>query len=215
VEAAIKANYAYITIHHLAATDRKVLYKYQRFADFWTLNTYALQTTFFIAFGRIFDKRGDCFSIQKLVNFTIADPTLFSKAALRERKRSLSTVHGTDPQWLVDYVNQAWEPSTADLEPLRAELTPHYDKFKLIYRPIRHKYFAHRGTDSQQAIEALFGQTLKTDVEEILRFLHTLLWAIREMAWNARRPDLADVTDYNNYVRDLNSQIERFVMQLP
>ncbi|MFY9724135.1 MAG: hypothetical protein WAJ87_01500 [Bryobacteraceae bacterium] len=131
------------------------------------------------------------------------------------RKRNSSNIHGTDPQWLVDFVNQAWEPTTADLEPLRSALTPHYDKFKLIYRPIRHKYFAHRGTDSQQAIEALFSQTLKTDVEEILRFLHTLLGAIREMAWNARRPDLADLTDYNNYVRDLNSQIERFVMQLP
>src|SRR5438552_13700982 len=81
VEAAIKSNYAYFTIHSLAAADRKIFDKYQRAAHFWTLNTYALQTTFFIAFGRIFDERKDCFSIQKLVNATIANPGFFSKTA--------------------------------------------------------------------------------------------------------------------------------------
>ena len=118
---------------------------------------------------------------------------------------------GADPQWLVDYVNQAWEPTGADLEPLRAALKPHYDKFKAIYQPIRHKYFAHRGTESQQAIEALFSKTLKVDVAEILGFLHTTLWAIREMAWNASRPDLTNCANYQGYVKSLNGQIEEFI----
>jgi hypothetical protein len=138
VEAAIKSNYAYLTINSLAATDRKICDKYQRSAHFWTLNTYALQTTFFIAFGRIFDKRGDSFSIQKLVEATAANPAFFSKAALRQRKRESSNIAAADPQWLVDYVKQAWEPTSADLVPLQTALVPHYDKFKAIYQPIRH-----------------------------------------------------------------------------
>lgn len=122
---------------------------------------------------------------------------------------------GPDPQWLVVYVNQAWEPTAAELKPMLAALAPHCAKFKAIYQPIRHKYFAHRGMESQQAIEALFEKTLKTEVAEILGFLHTLLWAISEMAANARKPDLSNSTDYDRYVNDINSQIEDFVQRLP
>jgi hypothetical protein len=138
VEAAIGTNNAYHTINRLAVADRKVYDKYQRSAHFWSLNTYALQTTFFIAFGRIFDNRNDSFSIQKLIEATIANPAIFSKAALLERKRRVSHIAGADPQWLIDFVDQAWEPTGADLVPLRAVLAPHLDKFKAIYRPIRH-----------------------------------------------------------------------------
>lgn len=176
---------------------------------------YSLQTTFFIAFGRIFDPRTDSFSIHKLVEATFQNPSFFSRAALRERKRQASHITGADPGWLVDYVSQAWEPTTADLQSLHAALTPHYDTFKNIYRPIRHRYFAHRGMDSRQAIEALFSQTLIGDVAQILGFLHTLLWAIQEMAWNARCPDLTDLTEYNNFVRGIDGQIEAFIRRIP
>jgi hypothetical protein len=215
VEAAIKSNHAYLTINNLAVAERKIHQKLNKFPEFWTLNAFALQTTFFIVFGRIFDASADSYSVQKLVEATIANPAFFSKAALRERKRQASNVSGPDPQWLVDYVATAWEPTVADLEPLRIALTPHCEKFRAIYRPIRHKYFAHKGIESDAAIWALFGKTLIGDVAEILRFLHTLLWAINEMAWNARRPDLSDPCDYEGYVNGLNTKTEKFVRQLP
>jgi hypothetical protein len=215
VEAATASNNAYLTINRLGVADRSIYDKYQRSGRFWTINTYALQTTFFIAFGRIFDNRSDSFSIQKLVEATIANPALFSKTALLERKRRISHITGADPKWLVDFVGQVWEPTASDLEPLRTALAPHLDKFKAIYRPIRHKYFAHRGTESQQAIEALFGKTLKTDVAEILGFLHTVLWAIREMALNGQRLDLTDFADYDGEVNSVNGDIEKFIRELP
>lgn len=97
IEKAIESNNAYLTIHDLARADPAVLAKYNRFADFWTLNAYALQTTFFIAFGRIFDERQDSFSIQKLVEATILNPAFFSKAALLERKQPSPRISGEDP----------------------------------------------------------------------------------------------------------------------
>jgi len=214
VDAAVGSNTAYLTINRLGTEDRSIWNKYQRDGQFWTLNTYALQTTFFIAFGRIFDKRNDSFSIQKLLGTTVANPALFSRAALRERKRYLSRITGADPPWLPDFIDQAWEPTARDLEPLQAALAPHYARFSAIYKPIRHKYFAHRGAESQQAIEGMFGKTLKTDVAEILRFLHTLLWAIRELALNGTRLDLNNFTDYDREVRSVASDIERFIRQL-
>ena len=215
VEAAIKSNYAHLMVHGLASADRTIFDKYQRHAHFWSLHTYALQQTFFVAFGRIFDARKDCFSVQKLVKATIANPQFFSKSALRARRRKNDNMTGADPQWLVDFVNQAWEPARVDLEPMDAALAPHYAKLKSIYQPIRHRYVAHRGMDSQQAIQALFSKALKTDVAEILGFLHTLLWAIRDMAWNASVPELSSRADYDQYVKCLDKQIEDFVRKLP
>jgi hypothetical protein len=212
VEVAIKTNYAYLKIHNLAARDRAIFDRYQRDAHFWTLSTLSLQTTFFIAFGRIFDHRRDSFSIHKVVDATIANPAFFSKDALLRRRRRLNN-GGLDPDWL-DFVNQAWEPTTADLEPLRTALIPHYERFKVIYQPIRHKYFAHRGTDNQQAISELFSQTRISDVSEILGFLHTLIWSIQELANSARVPDLNDRRDYADWVRKLDERIETFVLRV-
>jgi hypothetical protein len=160
VEVAIKSNSAYWKINSLALADNKVLATYNRHAHFWKLNTYALQTTFFMAFDRIFDDRRDCFSVQKLIDATIKNPAFFSKTALRARKRQISHITGADPQWLVDDVNAAWEPTTADLQTRKAALAPHHQQFKAIYQPIRHTHFAHRGAASDEAIFALFGKTL-------------------------------------------------------
>jgi hypothetical protein len=215
VEAAIKSNYAYLTINNLAVAKPSVLKKLNKFPDLWTLNSFSLQTTFFIVFGRIFDDRADSYSIQKLVDATVANPGFFSKNALRQRKRESANICGADPAWLIDYVRDAWEPATADLVPLKSALAPHHAKFKAIYQPIRHQYFAHKSIKGVAGISALFGKTLIGDVAEILRFLHTLLWAITEMAWNAKRPDLADFRDFDGYVKQMNAKTEQFIRQLP
>lgn len=215
VEAAIKSNHTYLTAHNLIVGDREIYEKVNRFAEFCNLTFYALQTTFFIAFGRVFDNRDDSISVQKLVGATVRHPHFFSKAALRERKRKTGNIQGDDPEWLVQYVQRAWEPTVADLEPLQNALQPHYEKFRTIYRPIRHKAFAHRGAEHENAIAELFSKTLIGDGTEILRFLHTLLWAITEMALNARRPDLTDFRDYESYVKRINERTEQFVRYLP
>jgi hypothetical protein len=212
VEAATKCNHAYLTINHLIVSEPALHEKINKFADFWTMNSFALQTTFFISFGRLFDKRQDALSAQKLVDATIANPRLFSKAALRERKRKLSR-DGTDPEWLVESIQNAWEPTTADLIPLNDALAPHREKFKIIYSPIRHRYYAHRSKDDEAAISALFGKTQIDEVNEILRFLHTLIWAIQELASNGTRPNLTNFVDYENYVHGIKRRTEQFVRQ--
>ena len=51
VEIAIKSNLTYLTVHRLAAENADIFDKYNRFAEFWMLNAYSLQTTFFVTFG--------------------------------------------------------------------------------------------------------------------------------------------------------------------
>jgi|SRR5580698_55536 hypothetical protein len=214
VETATRSNFTYLTVHRLAAESATIYHKYNRFADFWMLNAYSLQTTFFVTFGRIFDTRHDVCSLHKVIENTIANPSLFAKSALRDRKRKASRIDGDDPCWLVEYVNNAWEPKRADLEGLRDSLAPHYAKFKVIYQPIRHKVFAHKSIQDDQAIGALFEKTLIADVHEVLRFLHTLFWAIWEMAWNAKRLDLADFRSFDGEIKRVVNTTEEFVNEL-
>ena len=215
VEAAIGSNQAYLTIHNLSVAEPQIQNKINRFPEFWTLNTFALQTAFFIAFGRLFDKRKHVCSVHTLVDATIANPLFFSKIALLARKRAATNIHEPDPAWLADYVQNAWEPTAADLRTLKVALDPHWKKFKITDWPIRNKFFAHRSTDSDATISALFGKTLISDVTEILCFLHTLIHAISGLASNATKPDLSDFTDYYAYVSNVKSKTEKFIRQLP
>lgn len=83
VESAIGCSSTYLTINRLAREDRNVLDRYNRHADFWRSTAYGLQTGFFMAFGRIFDRANGSFSIEDLVEQTIEHPGFFSKAELR------------------------------------------------------------------------------------------------------------------------------------
>jgi hypothetical protein len=123
VEGVIASITAYIKFHNLSAADIKVLEKVNRTPDFWRLNAYALETTFFVSLGRVFDKRNDAWTIQDLVENTIERPGFFSKAGLRERRRAQG-VDGKDPDWLEESMSRAWEPRRNDLEVLRNELLP-------------------------------------------------------------------------------------------
>ena len=215
VQAAVKSFNTYLSVHNLVVAERGIQDKINRFPEYWTLSLFALQTTFFIVFGRLFDDRSDSHSVQKLVEATIAHPEFFSRAALRERRREASKIAGTDPDWLKQFLADAWEPIGADIEPLRAALVPHSQRVAKIYKPLRHKVFAHKAVEDDAAISALFAKTLIGDVMDTLRFLHTLLWAISELAWNATKPDLTNFRDYESYVKDQNAKTERFVRQLP
>jgi hypothetical protein len=209
VEAAVKSNHTYLAINNLALAEPEILDRFQKYADFWTFTQYALQTTFFISFGRIFDGRHDALSVQKLLALTSGNAELFSKAALLERKRKL--LQGPDPDWLAEYIENAWEPSSIDLKPLKKALAPHYEKFEDIYRPIRHRYYAHRGDETKEAISELFSKTRIDEVNEILRFLHTLILALQNLAMNGTRPDLTDFRNYEGHVSMIKTRVEHFI----
>src|ERR1035437_10228685 len=169
IETAIGCSSTYLTINRMAVDDRSIEQRYNRNADFWRATTYALQTGLFMAVGRVFDKTKNTYTIDDVVEQTIEHPGLFNKAALRQRKRESLKLFGDrpDPEWLPAYVANAWEPNRASLEILRTELVPHAKKIIEVYEPIRHKYFAHRGKDSQEAIAELFKKTAITEVADI------------------------------------------------
>ena len=123
---------------------------------FWNISVHSLQTTFVITIGRVFDEDQRSHSIQKLLAEMAAHPEYFSRASLERRKRE--AVRGGDVSWLPDFLRDAWEPTTAHLEPLRDALNPTTAKYEAVYQPIRHKMFAHN--DIAVDAGALFGRSL-------------------------------------------------------
>jgi hypothetical protein len=214
IESAIASHTAYFKIHGLGA-DRNVLQKYNRSPKFWQLNVHALQTTFFISLGRVFDKRKDAWSIYDLLENTVEHVGWFSKAALRERKRADVSRGGKDPDWLDGYIANAWEPSRKDLEALRYAIVPYAETFNRYFQPIRHSHFAHSGKVSAEDVSELFGKTKIGDATDITRFLYTLIFEVWEIYLNGRKPDLTNYREYDVYVKNLNDQIEKLVLGLP
>jgi AbiU2 len=214
IAAAVKSNYTYLAILKLKNSEPPIQAKISKFPEFWTTTLFSLQTTFFISFGRLFDKRRHTHSVAKLIEQTIKNRPLFLRPAVRERRRLHSRISGDDPQWLTQFLSKAWEPTAANLESLMSALKPHCDKFGVIYEPIRHKVYAHRSTEDEAAVYSLFSQALIQDVEEILRFLHTLQWVIWELAWNAKRIDLSDFSSFESEVKNIKDETERFIRRL-
>jgi hypothetical protein len=140
-------------------------------------------------------------TIYTLINTTLGNLSLFSAAALRSRK----TKGGSDPDWLEDFVAEAWTPtSTKDLRHLKVALAPHTRRFEKVYRPIRHAIYAHTLMSNDQAGTQLFGETRRDEVARILDFLHDLIGTVRNLYDNGRKPKLGkrDFTEYNERIRN-------------
>ncbi len=188
--AAIGCSSTYQTIHRLGADDREIAQKYNQNAAFWNATTHALQTALFMALGRMFDQTKNTYTIEDVVEQTIEHPGFFTKAELRKRKRESLRLFGNapDPEWMPGYLENVVEPNRGSLAILKSELQPHVDKFVTIYEPIRNRYFAHRGKDSEQAIRELFEKTTKAEVAQILRFSYGVIMGIQDMADNGTLP---------------------------
>jgi hypothetical protein len=157
-----------------------------RSATFWNISVHALQTTFVITIGRVFDKDPRSHSIQKLLAQMAAYPEYFSRASLERRKREAA--RGGDVSWLPSFLRDVWEPTTVDLEQLRDALNPTIAKYEQIYQPIRHTLFA--PNDIAVDIGALLGRSLIADVEQILYELHDMLEAVWQLYMNGMEPRL-------------------------
>jgi len=145
---------------------------------------------------------------------TTAHPELFSRPALRARKLSIPSPPW-DMNFLDKYIQNAWEPSVQDLRAMKKALSPHKTKFDAIYRPIRNQ-IAHIILKDQTVIADLYSKTQKTDIDEILCFLHNLICAIKELAINAVRPNLdGDHHGYARRVAEITGSTETLLRHLP
>lgn len=201
----IQSFYTWKHVNNYAANNEAALREMNRNPTFWNISAHALQTTFIITIGRVFDKDQRSHSIQKLLAKMAVHPEYFSRAALELRKRAAAS-RGGDVSWLPNFLRDVQEPTTADLERLRDALNPTIAKYEEVYQPIRHKMFAHN--DVAVDTDALLGKSLIADVEQILYALHDMLEAVWQLYMNGTEPRLGERKyDYEDRISETTRRV--------
>lgn len=183
VDKAIETFYTYLSINKIAYDNKEIYRAMNNNPTFWTINLYSLQTTFFITMGRIFDDGKDTFSIHKFIQSTLAHPEFFSKESLAKRKSNGKS----EPDWLADYLKDAFEPGVSDLRIIKRRLTPFRKIFDDAYRNIRRSVFAHTLVKDSDSVSELFGRTNISEIKQILYILKDMLEALWQLYHNGRK----------------------------
>jgi hypothetical protein len=185
-EAAAQFFYAYLAVHAVAADHRPVYRLLNTAPLFWNTNLGALQTSAFIVLGRVFDQ-GTNHNVDRVLKIAHKNPNIFSKAALGVRKQG---GNGNPPDWLEEYLRDAYVPTPADFRRLRAHVRKYRKIYVERYRDLRHKIFAHKVVSDRAATDALFGRTNIRELQRLLAFLGSLYEALWQLFYNGRKPVL-------------------------
>ncbi len=185
-EAAMQFFYAWLAVYAVAA-DHKPVYRMLNTAPlFWNTNLGALQTAAFIALGRVFDQNST-HNLDQLLRIAQNNLSIFSKASLGARKQGGSP---TPPDWLAEYLRDAYVPTQADFRRLRAHVREHRGVYEAKYRDLRHMFFAHKEVSTRADIDALFAKTNIRELQKMLVFLGSLYEALWQLFYNGRKPVL-------------------------
>ena len=114
-------------------------------------------------------------------------PDIFSKAALGKRKQGNLK---TPPDWLPEYLEDAYVPKAADFRRLRAHVDTQRKIYNEKYRDLRRKVFAHKELTDPAAVSALFARTNIRELQQLLVFFSRLYNALWQLFFNGRKPTL-------------------------
>jgi hypothetical protein len=204
VEGAIQCFYAWDAIHTVAASDKQVFLLLNEAPLFWNTSLGALQTSTFVALGRIFDTDARSHSVSKLLATAHRNLFIFSKTALAERKRAQSS---NADEWLPKYLESVYEPTNEDFRRLKSYVAKRRKIYEKNYQPLRHKVFAHREISNQAEVIELFSNTNIRELQQLLIFLRKLYEALWQLYFNGRKPLLGSARFSVQRMLDLPSSI--------
>lgn len=209
VDTTAQAFFMWKTINNRASADFEIHRALNEQALSWNILTHSLQTTFFIALGRLFDTDYAAFSAHSFLRKCIEHIGQFSKEAQRQRR--LTNSNRMTPEEVDKYLADAYVPVEKDFLIMRGELSKRQKQYEAVYRPIRNMVVAHKDSATMENVNALFGKTNVTQVEEFLRFLHQIQAIVFQLLHNGRLTNIGDHPfDEEGYVsRDVNSLLER------
>jgi hypothetical protein len=204
VDSASYSFYMWKAIHE-ATANADVLEAMNRNPLSWSVMLHALQTTYFIALGRLFDSDRRSLSVHKLLRLCADHAEEFSRERLRERKLALGF---RDAEQLERYLAATYEPISSDFDVLLPKADAMSRVFKEKYQPIRHKHLAHRDLAHLGSVNVLYQKTDVGEVEALLRFTYAIERYVWELFNNGRKYDLGDLTS------DVHERVEEDVTQL-
>ena len=176
-------------INNIASNNKDIISGLNESPLSWNTITFALQNHYFILLGRIFDTNDDSFSADTFLKNCIQNIEQFSKENLRKRKTESAS---RDLSWLDSYLENAYEPTKADFQRLRGEITKHKKRYEEIYRPIRNKVIAHKDQETIAVQEELYKKTNIGEIEEILNVLFQVKEVVFELLHNGKLCNVGD-----------------------
>lgn len=186
VETAIRVFYAYEAMSKLLS-EQQYVDLVNKNVYFWKIFLSSVQTKLFIALGRLYDDSNDAFSFHRFVNACKENIEDFGYESLEKRKLNGSS---TRPEWLDDYLRDAYFAKIKDIDALSRLARPFNKKMKGLYKEIRSKVFAHAIHTDAVDISNLFGGIKFEEIDGAL----TALWSIYSQVWqlyhNGRQPTL-------------------------
>lgn len=186
-QSAIQFFYTWDATHAVAARDKAVVRLLNEAPLFWNTVLGALQTSTFVALGRVFDSDTNNHSVTQLLTLAHGNLEIFSKKALAARKRKLSA---NADEWLHEYLKTAYVPTRDDFRKLKRQVALKRKIFEANYRPLRHKMFAHRGVTTPAQVTELFAKTNLRELRQLLVFLGRLYEALWQLYFNGYKPTL-------------------------
>ncbi|MBY0265999.1 MAG: hypothetical protein K2W84_06265 [Burkholderiales bacterium] len=198
-DAAVQFFYIWQTVNIVASKDRSVYRALNQAPLFWNTSLGALQSATLVTLGRVFDPDPNNHSITRLLGIAHRNLDIFSKDALAERKRELST---NADQWLPEYLKSVYVPDGEDFRRLKRHVAIRRRIYEESYRPLRHQVFAHRSASDSFDVSALFAKTNIRELQLLLVFLRRMHEALWQLFFNGLKPTLRPARYSVNQIRE-------------
>ena len=186
VETAAQYFYSWLSVHEVANQNESVVKFLNQNALFWNTVLGSLQTSAFIALGRVFDQDSN-HNLDRMFAIAKRNPTIFSKADLAKRKKNLSS---NASEWIDEYLQNVYEPKASDFRRLKGHIRKYRRIYETNYRDLRHKWYAHKEVAGGADLGALAGRTSVKEMERLFVFLIKLYEALWQLLFNGRKPVL-------------------------
>lgn len=166
--------------------DEKALRVVNETALLWNSTRHGWQCGYMIALGRAYDHTTQ-HNVTALLKIFADNLGIFSKPALSERKRAMSS---NADEWLPGYLKDVHVPTAEDVNRLQSRARTYQELYNTKYRPLRSKVFAHRVLGNRDDVVRLYSVTRIAELQKLFVYLLKLHDALRELYINGRRPIL-------------------------
>jgi hypothetical protein len=112
---------------------------------------------------------------------------IFSKQALVRRRQGNNS---TKPEWLDEFVSNAYVPNNADFDRLMSRVDKYQRIYTDNYKDVRDKWFAHKVVSGDVETARIWGKGSNPELQRMLAFLTSLHKVLWELFSNGRKPVL-------------------------
>ncbi len=181
--------YTELVFRQLAATNERTFERINGHSAFWNGILDALQSSAFVALGRIYDKRRGNNSALQLLRFAEKNIGIFGRSYIE--RRIIRSGLAKDVAKL--YASEAYELPRGGLTSLRTEFDAKQQFYVKQIQPIRHEVFAHAGRLTNEVRDELFSKLFVRELESVAVFPLRLYETFFNLYYDAREPQLDDV----------------------